>query len=177
MKSKTIWAIVAGLVATALIIEGGIIIHQQKVINERLMSGEMGAISEVEEIQQNEEEAGAHAQRDMEQFFKDMYDNNRFENYEFLKANCTKKLLGKLESAYEYEGGGYAVWLFRTGEQDGPGAMGCKFTSLEKDQDGNWIVNYTDMGIKARSRFILKEDADGSFKIDDVKLLYHDRSW
>lgn len=37
-----------------------------------------------------------------------------------LEKCCTQRLLRKLRADYGYDGEGYAVWLFRTGAQDGP---------------------------------------------------------
>lgn len=66
--------------------------------------------------------AVACAQRqDDSEFIRDMYENVRYEDYGFLKKHCASSLLKKLSDAYDYDGDGYAVWLFRSGAQDGPG--------------------------------------------------------
>ena len=54
-----------------------------------------------------------------EQFILEMYNNVNFEDYDYLQSHCTDKLLDKLAEAYEYDGDGLAVWLFRSGAQDG----------------------------------------------------------
>ena len=57
---------------------------------------------------------------DAESFIRNFYQNRCFEDYRFLEAHCSAGLLSKLKKAYDYEGEGYAVWLFRSGAQDGP---------------------------------------------------------
>ena len=53
-------------------------------------------------------------------FIKEMYNGELYNDYDFLKKHCTKSLLKHLAAEYDYDDGGYATWLFRSGLQDGP---------------------------------------------------------
>ncbi len=57
----------------------------------------------------------------MRPFIVKMYEERLYEDYGFLRSHCTPELLKKLRNAYPYdsEGEAYAVWLFRSGFQDG----------------------------------------------------------
>lgn len=52
---------------------------------------------------------------DDREFIRSMYEESLYEDYTFLEQHCSKDLLEKLSEEYDYEGGGYAVWLFRSG--------------------------------------------------------------
>ena len=91
-------------------------------------------------------------------FVTDMYEKQRYEDYDFLREHCTRKMLEKLSEEYEYDGEGYAIWLFRTSSQDGkPGSEGMKnkVTSFSKDQNngGDWFVyKFLDGGWRGENR-------------------------
>ena len=59
----------------------------------------------------------------IKEFYKKYVFDNMQEREEVtddvIKKYCTKKLAKKLADDYEYEGGGYAIWDFRSGAQDG----------------------------------------------------------
>lgn len=78
------------------------------------------------------------------------------------KKYCTQKCLKKLAAAYDYDDGGYAVWEFRTGNQDGDGPS--KVTDVQPAGDGWYTVSYRDMGAKGVTKVLV---VDG--KIDDYK--------
>ena len=62
---------------------------------------------------------------------------------------CTKSLAQDLSKAYNDEfsdGGGYAVWKFRSGAQDGEDIH--EIEKIESLGDGKYIVHYNDMGNK-----------------------------
>ncbi len=58
---------------------------------------------------------------------------------------CTEKLAQKLRDDYEYEGGGYAIWDFRSGNQDGDSDASA-LTDVEDLGEGKFKVSYFDMG-------------------------------
>lgn len=78
------------------------------------------------------------------------------------KKYCTQKCLKKLAAANEYDDGGYAVWEFRTENQDGDGPS--KVTDVQSAGDGWYTVSYRDMGAKGVTKVLV---VDG--KIDDYK--------
>lgn len=62
---------------------------------------------------------------------------------------CTKSLAQELSKAYDDEfsdGGGYAVWKFRSSAQDGPDIQ--EVEKIEPLGDGKYLVHYNDMGNK-----------------------------
>lgn len=66
---------------------------------------------------------------------------------EVVNKYCTKKLSKKLKDDYEYEGGGYAIWDFRSDAQDGPSDV-QEVTNIESLGNGVYKVQYNDMGHK-----------------------------
>ena len=88
-------------------------------------------------------------------FLTKMYNDKRYEDYDFLQKHCSDELLKKLQDAYTYDpdGPAYATWLFRSGLQDDmPGSDG-KSMMLDIKADGDWYF-YTalDMGWKFTNR-------------------------
>lgn len=84
---------------------------------------------------------------------EEFYNDYVFGNKDFSKiANkvCTPRLLQYLKDAYEYEcedGECYAMWLFRSGNQDGTSDE-CRVVNVKDEGDG-WVgVFFIDMGIK-----------------------------
>ena len=62
---------------------------------------------------------------------------------------CTKSLAQELSKAYDAEysdGGGYAVWKFRSDAQDGEDIH--EVEKIEPIGDGKYLVHYNDMGNK-----------------------------
>ena len=83
---------------------------------------------------------------------EEFYNDYVFGNKDFSKiANkvCTPRLLQYLKDAYEYEcedGECYAMWLFRSGNQDGTSDE-CRVVSVKDEGDG-WVgVLFIDMGV------------------------------
>ena len=100
-------------------------------------------------------------------FITEMYNQQKYEKGTFLEENCSQEMLKKLQDAYEYEGGGYASWEFRSGAQDGPSERHeiIAVTPL----DDNWYrYEFYDMGIKG-SHDIKVIPIDGQLKIVDLK--------
>lgn len=103
---------------------------------------------------------------DYRQFISDMYEHTMYEDYDFLEEHCSKALLEKLESLYDYDGEGYAVWEFRSGEQDGP-SNEHGIISIESVGDGWYKYTATDMGV-VFSRQIKLSHKGNKVVIDDI---------
>ena len=98
----------------------------------------------------------------MNAFLQELYDkyvfwNDEVGNFEDVVEHFSQKILTELRKAYEYEydGSGYAVWLFRTGAQDGPEDK-SKVTSILIEGDDWYTVFFSDMGLKGSCRFQAK---------------------
>lgn len=107
-----------------------------------------------------------------EQFICEMYNSINFENYDYLRSHCTEKLLDKLADAYEYDGDGLAVWLFRSGSQDSKYENAPTKILRVTPIGDNWYA-YT--ALDAGWRFInaLKLiPKNDSFLMDDVVTVY-----
>ena len=84
---------------------------------------------------------------------KEFYQKYVFGNEELtdevVNKYCTKKLVKKLADDYEYEydGGGYAVWNFRSGNQDGDEDT-QEVMSVEALGNHTYQVHYNDLGAK-----------------------------
>lgn len=100
-----------------------------------------------------------------EEFIEDMYDNHRYEDYAFLKKHCSDELLSKLADEYDYDGDGYASWLFRSGAQDGPNDK-HRLTAVYADDD--WY-NYDGVDMGNYFRRSIKLSTKGSrYVIEDI---------
>lgn len=87
-------------------------------------------------------------------FIREMYEQTLYEDYAFLETHCSDSLLSLLASEYEYDGGGYAVWKFRSGMQDGP-TNEHAVVSIEETGDGWYTYKAIDMGIPFTKRIKL----------------------
>ena len=83
----------------------------------------------------------------IQKFYEKYVFGNEEATDEVINSYCTKKLAKKLADDYEYEGGGYAVWDFRSGAQDGDSDV-QKVNSVEALGEGKYKVSYNDMGTK-----------------------------
>ena len=100
-------------------------------------------------------------------FITDFYNSKKFENEDFLKKYCSAEVLKKLADDYEYEGGGYASWDFRSGYQDGPSNR-HEVISVEPLGDNWYQYSFYDMGIKGSHKIrVIQEDED--FVIDGIQ--------
>ena len=108
---------------------------------------------------------------DVEAFITDMYNNGRYDDYDFLRAHCTPSMLKKLADEYDYDDEGYATWLFRTTAQDSaPNPEGNGVVSVSRQ--GDWYhYQFLDGGWHGENRIkIVKED--GQLKIADLERVY-----
>ena len=81
---------------------------------------------------------------------------------------CTKSLAQDLSKAYNAEfsdGGGYAVWKFRSGAQDGEDIH--EIEKIESLGDGKYPVHYNDMGNKG-THTITTVIQDGEIFFDKI---------
>lgn len=102
-------------------------------------------------------------------FIKSTYNDKKYEDYAFLKQYCTNRMLNKLRREYEYDGDGYAVWLFRSGAQDGPSDE-YRIISVAPEENNWYTYSYYDMGIKGINRVKIIKDGD-ILKIDDIETI------
>ncbi len=79
---------------------------------------------------------------------------------------CTADFIKRLESANEYDGGGYATWLLRSGMQDGDDTP-SRVISVVPGKDNTVIVHWSDMGHKGSTTFTMTEAA-GEWKISSA---------
>lgn len=100
-------------------------------------------------------------------FITDFYNSKKFENEDFLKKYCSAEVLKKLADDYEYVGGGYASWDFRSGYQDGPSNR-HEVISVEPLGDNWYLYSFYDMGIKG-SHKIRVIQKDENFVIDGIQ--------
>ena len=108
------------------------------------------------------ESVSVNEQNQVNAFLQELYDkyvfwNDEVGNFEDVVEHFSQKILTELRKAYEYEqdGSGYAVWLFRTGSQDGPEDK-SKVTSILIEGDDWYTVFFSDMGLKGSCRFQAK---------------------
>ena len=80
-----------------------------------------------------------------EEYFTKVFNEHLYEDEGFIERYCTDKFIAKLKAAYEYEGGGYATWLFRSDSQDGPSEE-YGLTNITKEGDGWYKYDFVDMG-------------------------------
>lgn len=80
---------------------------------------------------------------------------------------CTKKLSKKLADDYEYDDGGYAIWDFRTENQDGDSEK-SGVTKIESIGDYKYKVSFNDMGTNAAC-IISVVNEGGSILFDELE--------
>ena len=107
---------------------------------------------------------------EIKSFITQMYNNKRYEDYDFLRKHCTAELLKKLQDTYPYDTDGiaYATWLFRSGQQDSKPGSDDKTIMLEVKADSDWFV-YTalDMGWEFTNKIKITNKG-GEIVIEDI---------
>ena len=94
-------------------------------------------------------DANSKAIEKIQTFYSRHIFGDEFANDSVMAKYCTKELAQKLQDDYDNEysdGGGYAVWKFRSGAQDGEDIH--EIEKIESLGDGKYIVHYNDMGNK-----------------------------
>ncbi len=107
----------------------------------------------------NAAELDAKAIEKIQKFYKEYVFGREEATDEVINSYCTKKLAKKLADDYEYEGGGYAVWDFRSGAQDGDSDV-QKVNNVEALGEGKYKVSYNDMGTKGSCIISVVVDGD-----------------
>ena len=104
-----------------------------------------------------------------EDFLDKLYRDYVFGTRDFskVKSHFAGSIVKRLRAAYEFEGGGYAVCLFRTASQDGL-SDNSKVKSISFDGDGWYTVKYSDMGNAGSTRFKVTV-TDGTAYVEDFK--------
>lgn len=106
-------------------------------------------------------------------FIRNFYENYIFGNEPFDssgKKMCSQKLLNYLSAKYEYdcpEKTCYALWCFRSGNQDGPSDV-SKVTEISSLGKGWYKIDFIDMGING-SKQIKLIMVDNKREIDELK--------
>ena len=112
----------------------------------------------------NAVEKEAKAIEKIQEFYKNYVFGHKEATDEVINSYCTKRLAKKLAYDYEYEGGGYAVWDFRSGAQDGDSDV-QQVNSVEALGEGKYKVSYNDMGNKGSC--VISVIADGDHMLFD----------
>lgn len=107
---------------------------------------------------------------DVEVKIRQLYENEVFgtvKDPDFkLSDICTADFLERLEKANDYDTKGYAMWLLKSGMQDGDDSP-SKVLSIKPGEDDTVIVHWTDMGHKGSTTFKMMY-TDGRWKIADA---------
>ena len=105
------------------------------------------SVAQVDSQAEKQSEIDAVVTEKIKEFYKLYVFGNEEATDEVINQYCTKKLAKKLADDYEYEGGGYAIWDFRSGNQDGDSDVQTA-EKIEPIGDGKYKVYYNDMGTK-----------------------------
>ena len=131
--------------------------------------------SEIEENTENSDKGDAEKNDSLiRDFITNMYEKELYNDYDFLEAHCTKKMLQYLKDEFEYDGDGYAGYLFRTGAQDDkPGAEDVKDKVLKitKDSEGWYHYMFTDGGWRGENKIKVCVE-NGEVKVDELERVY-----
>ena len=131
--------------------------------------------SEIEENTENSDKGDAEKNDSLiRDFITNMYENKLYQDYDFLEAHSTAKMLKYLKDEYEYNGDGYAGYLFRTGAQDyKPGAEDVKnkVLSINKDSEGWYHYMFTDGGWRGENKIKVCVE-NGEVKVDELERVY-----
>jgi len=103
----------------------------------------------------------------VEDFLNKLYKNYVFGSRDFakVKSQFAGSIVKRLRAEYEFDGGGYAVWLFRTANQDGASDK-SEVKSVSAEGDGWYTVRYSDMGNAGSTRFKVTV-TDGTAYVED----------
>jgi hypothetical protein len=101
-------------------------------------------------------------------FYTNYIFGDEFANDSVIAKYCTKNLAQELSKAYDNEfsdGGGYAVWKFRSDAQDGEDIR--EIEKIEPLGDGKYTVHYNDMGNKGTHTITIAQQ-DGEIFFDKL---------
>lgn len=147
------------IIMKRIICIGGLLVLSAHVILASC-GGSLQKTSFKESMEETTESVSVNEQNQVNVFLQELYDKYVFGNdglgdFEESVEHFSPEILTKLRNEYEYDGDGYAVWLFRTGAQDGPEDK-SEVTSISTEDDGWYTVFFNDMGIKGSCRFQAK---------------------
>lgn len=81
------------------------------------------------------------------EFYKNYVFGKKETTDEVINKYCTQKLAKILAADYDYDDGGYAIWEFRSDNQDGDSDV-QEVTNVEAMGNGVYKVSFNDMGTK-----------------------------
>ena len=95
------------------------------------------------------------------EFYKNYVFGKKETTDEVISKYCTKKLAKKLAADYDYDDGvdGYAMWDFRTDNQDGDSDV-QEVTNIEPMGNGVYKVSFNDMGTMASCKISVIIEGD-----------------
>lgn len=133
-------------------------------------------VEEAQVVEEDRVEAtdAAEDESAIQDFITNMYEKGLYTEYDFLEKHCSKAFLQYLKDQYEYDGEGYAVWLFRTSSNDGkPGTedVKSKVLSITKDNEGWYHYTFTDGGWHGENKIKLHME-NGKVVMDELKCVY-----
>lgn len=112
-------------------------------------------------VQQEQGSFDANVFDKIQTFYRKYIFGNEFANDSVIAQYCTKSLAKKLRDDYDNEysdGGGYAVWKFRSSAQDGENIQ--EIEKIEVLGDNKYLVHYNDMGNKGTRTITIVVDGD-----------------
>ena len=101
-------------------------------------------------------------------FYTNYIFGDEFANDSVIAKYCTKNLAQELSKAYDAEfsdGGGYAVWKFRSDAQDGEDIH--EVEKIEPLGNGKYLIHYNDMGNKGTHTITIVQQ-DGEIFFDKL---------
>lgn len=109
-------------------------------------------------------------------FITDMYERGLYLDYDFLNQHCTEEMKQFLKDNYDYDGEGYAVWLFRTSSQDGkPGSEvdpdATRILTVRAEGNDWYSYKFLDAGWKGENRIKVFFE-EGNFWIVGLERVY-----
>lgn len=178
-KRKALFVLIGVLFILFFIIFGAIAYSEYSEYSEKkqiMVARKQALIEAAREDSEREAEAKAKEKEEkmndeaIIKFITDMYNNTKYVDDSFLESHCSEQMLKKLQEEYDYdcyEGNCYAVWLFRSGNQDGISDRN-EIISVEA-LGGHWYrYDYYDMGYTGANKIkVIKQN--GAFIIEDVE--------
>lgn len=105
-------------------------------------------------------------ERLVREFYRKYVFGNTPYKQDILSHYCSERLMQKLKDDYDYNDGGYAIWDFRTGNQDGP-SKESRITSIESISERCMEVRFLDMGIEGSHKIYFLPEGD-DWKMDRI---------
>ncbi len=101
-------------------------------------------------------------------FLRELYEKHVFGGcgLEGLEDHFADSVLTRLKKGYDMDGEGYALWLLRTGFQDGPEDESSVLSIYPCN--GGFKVAYSDMGHRGSTTFKLRND-NGKVIVEDFE--------